>query len=77
MQSTPAVLKLYAHGWENTNIASTLLVIVTKFVHHLYEEKISIPFSYGNAFIYFLLVLENKGNPGTWMLPVEGFNLKM
>lgn len=39
MQSTPAVLQLYAHGWENTNIASTLLVIATTFVHHLYQEK--------------------------------------
>ena len=47
MHSTPAVLQLYAHGWENTNIASTLLVIATKFVHHLYQEKSLFPFHMG------------------------------
>lgn len=35
MQSTPVVLQPYARGWENTNIASTLLVIATKIVYHL------------------------------------------
>lgn len=39
MQSTPTVLQLYAHGWENTNITSAVLVIATKFVHHLHQEK--------------------------------------
>lgn len=50
--STLGVLQL--HGWENTNIASILLVIVTKSVHHLCQKKSLFPFRMGMlSFIFF------------------------
>lgn len=61
---TWSILQLYARAWENANIASTLSVIVKKICVPPMPEEISIPFSYGNAFIYFLLLLENEGNSG-------------
>lgn len=59
---TWSILQLYARAWENANIASTLSVIVKNICVSPMPEEISISFLYGNAFIYFLLLLENEGN---------------
>lgn len=45
MQSTPAVLKLCAQGWENTNSASRLL--------HLHQEESLFPFHVGMLLFIF------------------------